>query len=430
MDTHQIPSGPLRPILPLRRLLKEAEEATVDMLNDNPKVPAMTTPRENMMKIFRHEIPDWIPVTGHCDPYNQPNREGMDPDLAAALGEVRWGGTATVTFSRFLGLDIMDWYGMPVRITRRNVAVEETTEDDITTRVWHTPKGDLREIIRTCRDRTGAVSSNWTEHPVKGPEDLPALASIFEDEVIESDPDGIARTRERRELIGDDGLILGNIHGTPLGMMFRVYSGVAALAYLWADAPDALRDLFAVMERNYQQRLAIGVQSDIDIVVSVDDTSTTTISPAMFEACNLDLTDARADAAHAAGKLYFHHSCGHIRDLLPLYRRTKMDGVHAFTIPSIGNVTVADGRKALGNRITVMAGVQQLAGPLDDRAAVRESIHQMIREAEPWDHFILGVAGYPNRTMDQTKFVVDCCRELGGSPESNAKQPATTIAEG
>ena len=28
--------------------------------------------------------------------------------------------------------------------------------------------------------------------------------------------------------------------GTPLGMMFRVYSGVAALAYLWADAPDAL----------------------------------------------------------------------------------------------------------------------------------------------------------------------------------------------
>jgi L-fucose mutarotase/ribose pyranase (RbsD/FucU family) len=61
-----------------------------------------------------------------------------------------------------------------------------------------------------------------------------------------------------------------------------------------------------------------------------------------------------------------------------------------------------------------MAGVNQLAGPMDDRAAVREDIHRMIREAGAGDHFILGAAGYPNRTMEQTRFVVDCCRELGG----------------
>jgi hypothetical protein len=43
---------------------------------------------------------------------------------------------------------------------------------------------------------------------------------------------------------------------------------------------------------------------------------------------------------------------------------------------------------------------------------VREDIHRMIRDGQPGDHFILGLAGYPNRTMEQTKFVVDCCREL------------------
>lgn len=376
----------------------------------------MTTRRENLLKIFRHETPDWIPVTGHCDPYNQPNREGMAPELAAALGEVQWSDESTVTLSRYLNLDIMDWYGMPVRIGRRNVTVESKTEGDVITTDWHTPAGDLHEVIRICRDSTGAVSSNWTEHPVKGPEDLAALAAIFEDEVIEPDPDGIARTRDRRELIGDDGLILGDLDGTPLGMMYRVYSGVATLAYLWADAPDALRDCFAVMEANYLKRLAIGARSDIDVVISCDDTSTTAISPAMFEACNMDLTDARADAAHAAGKLYFHHSCGLIRDLLPLYCRTKMDGVHAFTIPPFGDVTIAEGREALGDRITIMAGVQQLAGPMDDLAAVRSSIHQMISEAEPRDHFVLLTAAYPNRTMEQTKFVIDCCREFGGEP--------------
>jgi hypothetical protein len=84
-----------------------------------------------------------------------------------------------------------------------------------------------------------------------------------------------------------------------MGMMSRVYSGVATLAYLWADAPAALRDLFAVMEANYRQRLATGAASDLDAIVGVDGTSTTTISPAMFEQYNLGPTDARAAAAHA-----------------------------------------------------------------------------------------------------------------------------------
>jgi len=252
------------------------------------------TPRENLLRVLRHQRPEWIPVCGHVDPYNQPSREGMDPELAAALGDVRWSGEGTVTYSRYLGLDIMDWYGVPIRVTRRSVSLEQRVEGDVTTNVWHTPAGDLREVIQICRDPTGAVSSNRSEHMVKGPGDLPALAAIFADEVIDADPAGIARAAQRRELIGDDGVLMGSMPGTPLGMMFRVYSGVATLAYLWADAPDALRDLFTVMETNYLQRLNIAAQSDIDVLVGMDDTSTTAISPAMFETCNMALTDERA----------------------------------------------------------------------------------------------------------------------------------------
>jgi hypothetical protein len=193
------------------------------------------------------------------------------------------------------------------------------------------------------------------------------------------------------------------------------------LAYLWNDAPSALRDCFTIMERNYLQRLSVGVQSDVDAVVGVDDTSTTAISPTMFEACNMELTDERARRTHAAGKLYFHHSCGLIRDLLPLYRQTQMDAVHAFTIPPTGNVTVSEGRRLLGDRITIISGVKQMEGSMNDLAAVRASIHRMIREGEPWDHFILALAAYPHRTMEQTKFVVECCRELGGLPNRKTR---------
>jgi len=369
------------------------------------------TPRENLARIFRHERPEWIPVCGHVDPYNQPSRDGMDPELAALLGDVRWSDEGTVIFSRYLGLDIMDWYRTPVRITRRRVTVERRVEGDTTTNVWHTPAGDLCEVIRVCRDATGALSSNRTEHMVKGPKDIPALAAIFEDEIIETDLQGIARARQRRKLIGNDGLLMGSMAGTPLGMMYRVYSGVATLAYLWADARQALHDLFAVMEANYLRRMAAAGQSDVDILVGVDDTSTTAVSPEMFQTCNLALTDERVRVAHEHGKLYFHHSCGLIRDLLPLYRCTAMDAVHAFTIPPIGNVTVGEGRRLLGDRITIIAGLSQLAGPMGDRAAVHASITQMVRDAEPWHHFIANLVAYPDKTMEQTKFVLNCFRE-------------------
>ena len=372
----------------------------------------MITPRENLFRVFEHKQPEWIPIVGHVDPYNQPGREGMDPSLSMSLGEVKWSDESTIKFSRYLGIDIMDWYGIPVRTRYRNVEIEETQENNRTRNIWHTPRGDLSETIVICRDKTGAVSSNFTEHMVKTPADIEILASIFEDEITEADPEGIERTRARKALIGNDGILLGAMPGTPLGMMYRIYSGVETLSYLWADARESLTDLFAVMEKNYLRQMRLAAGTGIDALAGVDDTSTTAISPAMFEACNMELTDRRVQTAHEFGMLYFHHSCGHIRNLLSLYRRTEMDAVYAFTIPPIGNVTIGEGRRLLGDRITIIAGIVQLAGPMDNPEKVRADIKQMLREAAPGDHFILGVTAYPNRTIEQTRFVIECCRNF------------------
>ncbi|HUW31915.1 MAG TPA: uroporphyrinogen decarboxylase family protein [Planctomycetota bacterium] len=373
----------------------------------------MITPRENLLRVFRREMPEWIPITGHVDPYSQPNRQGMDPALAEALGEMRWCDEGTVNFSRYLGLDIMDYLNPPVRITRKNTFAETTQAGADTTVTWHTPRGELREVTRRCRDDG---TSYRVEHLVKGPRDLPVLAAMFEDEQIEFDSDGVALVKQRRELIRDDGMLMLFMPGTPLGMMYRVYSGVETLAYLCADAPAALCDLFAVMEKNYQQQFRLASQTDADALVTMDDTSTTVISPRMFAEFNLGYTDRMAAVAHDAGKLYFHHSCGLIRDLLPLYRQTQMDAVHAFTIPPIGNVTVAEGRRLLGDgdstvgRITIIAGLMQLSGPIGDWPAVQRSIREMF-QAGQYGLFIASLFGEPERTMEQTVRLLDECRQ-------------------
>ena len=367
----------------------------------------MLTPRENLQKIFRHEVPEWIPVCGHVDPYNQPAREGMDPALASALGTVRWHDLSSIHFSRHLGIDIMDYVGGPFRITRRNVVVERVEEGADTTEIWHTPRGDLRQVVRRCRDDG---TSYTVRHLLNEPSDIPLLAAVFEDEQVETDRAALEAIEARQEEIGDGGMLMCFLAGTPLGMLYRVYSGVEGLAYLYADAPEALRDLFKMMEISYQRQFAAALGSKADIFVSMDDTSTTTISPAMFEACNMELTDQRAAMCHCAGKIYFHHSCGLIHDLLPLYRQTKMDAVHAFTIPPTGNVTVRQGRAALGRGITIVAGTVPLSNPTWDEAQLRAGIRQMFEEAAPGGHFILNLAAFPHRTMAQTRILVDECR--------------------
>ena len=83
----------------------------------------MLTPRENQLTAFRHGMPEWIPVVGHCDPYNQPHKRGMDPVLAEQLRQVQWHDESTINFSRYLGLDISDFYTVPITTRHHTVTV-------------------------------------------------------------------------------------------------------------------------------------------------------------------------------------------------------------------------------------------------------------------------------------------------------------------
>jgi hypothetical protein len=371
----------------------------------------MMTPRENLLAAFRHQRPEWIPVTGHVDPYNQPNREGMDPELAKALGTVHWGDSSTRVFSQFLGLDVMDHFGPSMTTRRRRVTVERVDQSDGWTTTYKTPRGELREVHKWVR---ADGTSHCHEHLVKSGDDLPLLAEIFEDEEYVLNDGAAEFFRQRKALVGDQGLTRCYLPGTPLGMMVRVFAGVEATAYLWADHPEALHRLFKVMEESHLRLFRLYASLGYDVLYGTDDTSTTTINPAMFEEFCLGYTDRVTDAVHAYGGLYAHHSCGLIRNLLDLYRQTRMDAVDSLCLTPLGDVpSIAEAKERLGPKITVMATLGQMAASLDDRDAVAESIATMFRDAAPGDNILFSLAAFPHLNMEQTAFVVRECRKHG-----------------
>lgn len=367
----------------------------------------MLTPRENLLKALNHEIPERVPILCHVDPYNQPSREGIDPELDRELGEVKWGDGAGTKLSRYLGLDILDWLPNPVAPRFQTVEEERKSVDSETTTTWHTPRGDLQEVVRVASD---GRTSYRTKHFLECEEDLPAFTYAMADRAFDVKQDLVETIRQRREEIGEQGIQSQSVPGTPLGMLIRVYSGPEAVAFLYADAPDELEELFAVMEESHREMVRLIIEnSEVDAIIGMDDTSTATQSPAMFERYCVPYTNRMADLVHELGRYYWHHSCGHIRKLLPLYKQTRMDAVHAYTVPPTGDARIRDAKDVLGEDIAIIAGLKVLEGTMDDRERAADEVRGMFDEARPGSNFILNMTAYQHQPVSAMEWLRDEC---------------------
>ena len=231
------------------------------------------------------------------------------------------------------------------------VELSERTENGITISTIRTRLGELEQRVNH-----GFIVKPY----VTAPEDLVVFLEFVKSWRYELLPEEISEIRRMKTLVGENGILWNFGSGTPLGMMYRVYSDIKSIVYMMADIPERMRELFDIMEDQYQREITLILEStpEIDVFVGIDDTSTTLVSPSMFAECNSKLTDRRADIAADHDRYYMHHSCGLLRDLLPVYGKTRMHGVHAFCRPPIGNVTYREGRKLLGDKISIAGNMQ------------------------------------------------------------------------
>ena len=363
------------------------------------------THRENILRTFRDGISSWVPIIGHVDSYNRPGDEGMPPEIAEAATEHGWwSGHAGIAYARYLDITIAAWTPPPLSIEQSTCETESIESVRDTIRTIHTPSGDLREVIRKAEK--GAASYR-VEHLLKGPDDLARLAEVFAGEHIVLDEEQRTLIETRADDVGEGGILISPMPGTPLGMLIRIYAGPETTAYLHADAPEALGDLFSVMERNYRQRYELGAATPIDAFLGMDDTSTNTESPSMFREYCLGYTDRIADIVHRNDAMYWHHSCGLIHDLLPIYRESRMDAVHAFTEPPTGNVFLDEGRELLGDRIGIVAGLRIMEHPLADRKHAAEVVRGVFERASRGVRFGLCLTAFQHLTMEQIRWFRD-----------------------
>jgi len=192
--------------------------------------------------------------------------------------------------------------------------------------------------------------------------------------------------------------------------MVRSYAGPETMAYLWADRGDELRRLFEAMTEYSVREARLCAELGVDLIYNMDDTSTTCISPAMFEEFCMEFTDRMADAVHPHGAFYVHHSCGHIRHLLDLYRQTKMDAVDSLNLApprGMGDIPeLAEAFARLGPRIAILTGLGLTQRGSD--ADLSAEIAAVFRDAAPGKNVVFAVRG-PD--FARTQFLAGECRK-------------------
>ena len=247
------------------------------------------TPRQNLLAVFAHQMPEWVPVVAMVDNFQVP--VGMAEEFESNLN--------IVSFSRRLGLSILERYDESryeklaqvrryeqplIKEVHKNVSVETRRDGDKLHRTWETPYGHLSSTFQLVSYQDGSargVSTEFpVEYPVKGPPDFKAFASVFEDVEYEVDPTAIPSLENRVAEIGQDGITTLAAPSSPLGMAVRYYLGVETLAYAYSDHRAPLESLLNVIGESYlkKQRLLAGLNADGTI--NFDDTTTRAISPA------------------------------------------------------------------------------------------------------------------------------------------------------
>ncbi len=238
---------------------------------------------------------------------------------------------------------------------RKHCDVTQKQEGKYRLTIYETPVGRLEEV------HTFAPSSNtWflTRHPVSCENDVKILQYIYENTEIAPN---LSAFEKDWKTYGDDALLLpviGTELKTAMQSLVEHWFGTVELVYGLEDYPAAIEECLGVMRRRNLETVRISAGSSAECFLFYEDSSTTNLSPALFERYTLPEIAEWSRLLHRNNKLLIHHACGHIRDLLRLMANSGIDAIESIAPPPTGNVSISDAFAALPDSVALIGGIE------------------------------------------------------------------------
>ena len=295
----------------------------------------------------------------------------------------------------------------PLRTRYTKVKVEEQwVEPNRLLRVWKTPIGELREVLRFTHY---GLSAYHEEFKVKTPEDLRVLEYILEDSDYEFDTESYRQDIER---VGNRGVPQFFYRRSPLQALIIEHMGYEATIYALADRPDLIQHYIEVATRADDRMYQVLLSSPVPILNLGENIDACLNSPPIFQRYHLPYYRMRVEQIKTSGKFVHIHMDGSLKPLLPFLRQVPWDGIEAATPVPQGDVTLEELKEAMGN-LVLLDGIPALYFlPHYPEEALVECVKRIVELFYP--RLILGISDElpPDGDIERVKLVGQLVEEL------------------
>lgn len=359
--------------------------------------PSTMTSRERILAVLRGEEVDRFPVwlkmgAAWRKPQPEPYR-GMDG----------------LDLLREVGSDLMA--GCAARIRRNAPHVQTRPTRDGRATVTNTPDGALRS------ERTfDAETASWhpTRYPVSSSQDLRMLRWLYRDTSY-SIEDAVAEeaVRQYADLQARDVVTSSGVPPSPLMDLIQDLCGLENTVFLMMDEPDLFREVIELMHRDQVRRVEARLTVNCsDTVWMTENTSTSLISPAMFEEFCMPHLREYGNLILEAGRIPVHHMCGLLHALLDMIETLPAMANEAYTTRPLGNVSLAEGRERMPS--TTLIGGTNATLWLEPVDTIVETVAEDLANCPDRRRIFLSSAGVlpPAVSAEKAARVVDALKGL------------------
>jgi len=311
-----------------------------------------------------------------------------------------WRNCSLMDMYGYIGTDtvVLEW---PSIITVPCAGMSVTEDKSSGTVIYDTGSRKLvARFIVTDEVRESQIS----EYPVKNVDDIRAMTRFYKSAKfkINDKPDEGSNNEFR----------MVSMHTSPLMDLCQNLAGLENTIFFLADWPDETEELIATLQAANTMKLRLLCENTVcGYVLCPENTSTTLINPKMFERYCLPHLLEYGDIIRSFGKWQILHMCGKLKALLPLIERIPALAMEAFTAPTVGDTTIADGFKFLPGK-AIIGGTGATTWMKPEKAAI-ECILNDIREAGSTRGLFLTSAGVMpySAGVEKIKTIWDGVRE-------------------
>ncbi len=300
----------------------------------------------------------------------------------------------------------------------KGVEVHERREGLLTYYDYVTPVGSVSKLVKRTPELDAAgIYPLEVEHFIKKPEDFETVMYMVEN--TEYFP-AYEQFIDYDESVGDDGLPMIPIGDVPFHHYLEVFTGYEKGYLDLFDYPDKVERLLETMwQVNKEKMWPLAAKSPGTLFLHGAHFSSETTPANYFKTYMLPYMQEFADYMHGYDKKVAHHADNDTSSIIELLRDSRYDMHECFVTNPMVPITLAEGRKTLGDDIVVFGGIPSVI--LEETTSDEQFeiyLEEIFDAVKPGDNFILGIADnmMPASMMSRVKRISELTEQQGTYP--------------